>query len=84
MHVHIKTHTHKLIRTCKDTLFKCHQRYKKSIQKEIRYLKKEKIRSPNDARKDYLKTWGLELAAARVNVLTHIGSWPTAIKLNPL
>ena len=28
-----------------------------------------------------MKTWGLEPPAARVNVLTHIGSWPTAIKL---
>ena len=27
---------------------------------------------------------GLEPPAARVNVLTHNGSWPTAIKLNLL
>ena len=64
--------------------FRSHQRYKKSVQKEIRDLKKEMIRSPNDAWNGYLKIWGLEPPAARVNVLTHIGSFPTAIKLNPL
>ena len=40
--------------------------------------------SPNDACKGYLKTWGLELPVARVNMLTHVGLWPTAIKPNPL
>ena len=35
-------------------------------------LKKEKIRSPYESWKGYLKTWGLEPTAARVNMLTHI------------
>ena len=42
------------------------------------------FRSPNDAWKDYLNTWGIEPPAARVNVLMHIELWPTAIKLNLL
>ena len=46
-------------------------------------LKKEKIRQPNDAWKGYLKTWGLEPPAARVNVLMNIELWPAAMKLNP-
>ena len=37
--------------------FRSHQWCKKSIQKEKRDLKKKKIRSPNDAWKEYLKTW---------------------------
>ena len=64
--------------------FSSHQRYKKSVQKEKRDLKKEKIRSPYDAWKGYLKTWGLEPSAARIKVLTHVWLWPTDIKLNPL
>ena len=56
----------------------------RSVQKKKRDLKKEKIRAPSDAWKDYLKTWGIKTPAARVNVLMHVGLWPTAIKLNPL
>ena len=49
-----------------------------------RDLEVDKIRSPNDAGKGYLKTWGLETPAAWVNVLTHVnGLLPTTIKLNP-
>ena len=53
-------------------------------KKKKRDLKKEKIRAPSDAWKDYLKTWGIKTPAARVNVLMQVGLWPTAIKLNPL
>ena len=31
-----------------------------------------------------MKTWGLKTPAARVNVLRHVGLWPTAIRLSPL
>ena len=48
------------------------------IQKEKRDLKKEKIRSPNDAWKDYLKTRGLESPTVAPS------PQPTAIKLNAL
>ena len=37
--------------------FRSHKWCKKSMQKEKRDLKKEKIRSPNNAWIDYLKTW---------------------------
>ena len=54
-----------------------------SLQEEKRYLKKEKIRVPNDAWKSSLTTWRLNLPAAIVNALMHVVLWLTAIKLNP-
>ena len=39
---------------------------------------------PKNYWKSYLKSWGLKTPAARVKELTHVGLWPTAIKLNPL
>ena len=59
--------------------FRSHQGVKSPYKKEKRDLEKEKIRSPNDAWKDYLKTWGLEPLVARVNVLTQIALWTTDI-----
>ena len=49
-----------------------------SVQKEKRDLKEEKIMSPNDTWKGYLKTRGLEPSTAAPS------TQPTAIKLNPL
>ena len=62
-----------------------------------RDLKMEKIRSANDAWKDYSKLHGAlpldptreaysvlyDPPVAMTNVLTRVGLWPRAIKLNP-
>ena len=49
-----------------------------SLVQAKRDLKKEKIRSPNDAWKDYLNP---QLPTPRANILTHVGLWPMAITL---
>ena len=55
--------------------FRCHQWCEKSKQKEKRDLKKEKISSPNNPWKSYLKTWGLQ---------NPVGFWSSVMKLNPI
>ena len=66
-----------------------------SLTKAKRVLKKENIRSPNDAWKGYLKTWDQTPQGGftrpnmnppqqqGANVLIQVGLWPMAIILNP-
>ena len=56
----------------------------KSLYKYKKDLKKEKVRSANDAWKGCLKTWWLKPPFKRVNTLMHVGLWLATLKLNPL